>query len=482
MPASLYSILLRVLLVSQAEARPEIIGFRITQSPNPASYTHSSQTTAISAMDFHRNPSTNSPSSSSSSSTAHHQPPPSTAATDNDPMHSWWESVSKQRSRILSLAALLPSGGSTISSLADSDRPAVSLLSSPSAYSLISSALSSPTSGSGSDLLCQWLYETFQSSDPHLRLLVLSFLPLLSGIYLSRIHSSDSSSMTSLAGFEAVLLAVYSSEAKSRAGKPLLVQIPDLSQPSLYHTPCNKPVDDRSRNSVGVLSPPLEPHLAVKSTKRAIIVGTALDCYYKQVSQMPAWSKLDFCKFAAAWAGQDCPCRTKFDRDDDHRENGNGNSNGNGYEHISREDSGFSNGARSRDHDEEDYEDDVIKEVVVVEMNNLGINGDAENLEIKSVRIPLPWELLRPVVTILGHCLFGPSNSQDVKDSASIAIRCLYARASHDLAPQAILALQSLIRLDKSARAAATSSTTNVTSNANTPRKAKKPEILLVSK
>ncbi|GMJ05566.1 HYCCIN 2 [Hibiscus trionum] len=430
-------------------------------------------------MDFHRNPFTNSPSSSASStssSLAHHQPPPSTASINNDPMHSWWESVSKQRSRILSLAALLPSSGASVSSLADSDRPAVSLLSSPSACSLISSALSSPTSGSGSDLLCQWLYETFQSPDPHLRLLVLSFLPLLSGIYLSRIHSSDSSSLPSLAGFEAVLLAVYSSEAKSRAGKPLLVQIPDLSQPSLYHTPRTESVDDRSRQSVGVLSPPLEPHLAVKSTKRAIIVGTAFDCYYKQVSQIPAWSKLDFCKIAAAWAGQDCPCRTKFDSDDDDRR-----ENGNGYYHVSGEDSGFSNRTRSRDGNEEDYEHDVIKEVVVEEMNNLGINGNVENLVIKGVRIPLPWELLRPVVTILGHCLFGPLNSQDVKAAASVTVRCLYARASHDLAPQAILALQSLIRLDRSARAAATAAT-NATSEANTPSKAKKPEILLVSK
>ncbi|XWS68320.1 hypothetical protein CRYUN_Cryun04dG0080300 [Craigia yunnanensis] len=434
-------------------------------------------------MDFPRNHSTNSPSSSSStsSSTAHH-PPPSTT-TDNDPMHSWWESVSKQRSRILSLSSLLPSDGITLSSLADSDRPALSLLSSPSAYSLVSSALSSPFSGSGSDPLCQWLYETFQSSDAHLRLLVLSFLPLLSGIYLSRIHSG-SSSFPSLAGFEAVLLAVYSSEAKSRSGKPLLVQIPDLSQPSLYHSPRNKPVHDRSRQSVGVLSPPLEPHLAVKSTKRAIIVGTALDCYYKQVSQMPAWSKLEFCKFAAAWAGQDCPCRKNFDLDDnDHNENRNGNSNG--HDRFFREDSGFSNGTRSHDDDDVDNEDDVIKDVVV-ETDNLGINEKgAEILEKKGVRIPLPWELLRAVVTILGHCLFGPSNSQDVKDAASVAIRCLYARASHDLAPQALLALQSLIRLDKSARAAAKAAATaaaNVSSNANTPSKAKKPEILLVSK
>ena len=196
---------------------------------------------------------------------------------------------------------------------------------------------------------------------------------------------------------------------------------------------------------------------------------------------MPAWSKLEFCKFAAAWAGQDCPCRKNFDTDDnDHNEIRNGNSNG--HDHFFREDSGFSNGTKS--HDDDDV-DDVIKDVVV-EMDNLGINEkDAETLERKGVRIPLPWELLRAVVTILGHCLFGPSNSQDVKDAASVAIRCLYARASHDLAPQAILALQSLIRLDKSARAAAKAAPTaaaNASSNANTPSKAKKPEILLVSK
>ncbi|KAE8663777.1 Light harvesting complex photosystem II subunit 6 [Hibiscus syriacus] len=192
-----------------------------------------------------------------------------------------------------------------------------------------------------------------------------------------------------------------------------------------------------------------------------------LDCYYKQVSQMPAWSKLDFCTSASAWVGQNCPCRTKFDRDDhDHHETGNGNNN----RHYSffREDSGFSGRTRS---DDVVSEDDVIKDVV----------AEMDNLEKKGVGIPLPWELLRPVVTILGHCSFGPSNSQDVKDAASVAIRCLYATAAHDLAPQAMLALQSLIRLDNSTRAASTA-VGNMSWNANTPNKAKKPTILLVSK
>ncbi|KAL4556009.1 hypothetical protein LXL04_038644 [Taraxacum kok-saghyz] len=398
---------------------------------------------------------------------------------NNDPMHSWWESISKARSRIHLLSTLLPGpepdaeDPNPISSLADSDAPARSLLSSLTAYTAVSSSLtSSPYSGSGEDSLCNWLYDTFLSSDPDLRLVVLSFIPLIAGLYLSRIHSL-SSLTPSLAGFEAVLLALYSAETKSRAGKPVLISIPDLSQPSLYHSPRvsnskKKPNSAKvnpnsgsqpSRPAVGILSPPLEPQTAIKSTKRATIVGVALDCYYKQISQMPSWSKLDFCKFAADWAGQDCACKSEFDQPS--------------------EVTNFSDGI---------VEDGIdIEGNVVEEMKNLEIqDGDSDKVVAKGTRILLPWELLQPILRILGHCLLGPLNSNDVKDAASTAVRCLYARSSHDLVPQAILGTRSLIQLDKRAREAAAmaavSAANTVGSNANTPSKAKKPEILLVSK
>ncbi|XP_054778506.1 uncharacterized protein LOC129286587 [Prosopis cineraria] len=430
-------------------------------------------------MNFHLNHNNSSPSSSNSSSTPNPlRDTPSasltttattttTATAADDPMHSWWESISKARSRIHALATILPSSSSdSLMTLADSDRPALSLLSSPLAYSAIADSLSSPDSGAGSDPLCHWLYDTFLSSDPHLRLVVLSYLPLLSGLYLTRIHNSspDSPSLPSLSGFEAVLLALYASETKSRGGKPVVVTIPDLSQPSIYHTPMKKPGGNgfnQTRPSVGVMSAPLEPMVAVKSTKRACIVGVALDCYYKQISQMPSWSKLEFCQFAAGWAGQDCPCKGEFD----------------GGEEINA--NGLSNGVDLKEGDVE------IEEEVVKEMENLAIQRyDFASESSKGSRIPLPWELLQPILRILGHCLLAPLNSQEVKDSASVAVRCLYARASHDLVPQAILATRSLIQLDKRTREAAkvVASTASASSNANTPSKAKKPEILLVSK
>lgn len=114
-----------------------------------------------------------------------------------------------------------------------------------------------------------------------------------------------------------------------------------------------------SKNLVeGIISPPLEPQIAVKSTKRACIVGVALDCYYKQISQMPSWSKLDFCKFAAVWAGQDCPCTSEFDAEV-------------GMVEV----------------------DDMGCEIenVVERVKDLDIvDGDSG----KDLRIPLPWELL----------------------------------------------------------------------------------------
>ncbi|CBI20063.3 unnamed protein product, partial [Vitis vinifera] len=382
-------------------------------------------------MEFQVKQASGSPSSSSSV-----DPNANSNPNDQDPMHSWWESISKARSRIHVLSTILPSPSLSLSlsSLADSDRPARSLLQSPDAYDALSSSLSCPRSGSGSDPLCQWLYETFQSSDPDLRLVVLSFVPLLSGIYLSRVATADS-----LAGFEAVLLAFYASELKARAGKPVSISIPDLSQPSLYHTPRSKPTSVApARQSVGLVSPPLEPQIEVKSTKRACIVGVALDCYYKQISQMPSWSKLDLCQFAAAWAGQNCPCKAEFDVN-------------------------------------ENAEIDGFSEVRVLD--------EGDEIERCGVRIPLPWELLQPTLRIIGHCLLAPLNSQDVKDAASVAVRCLYARASHDLVPQAILATRSLIQLDKRAREAAkAAAAANAASNSNTPSKAKKPEVLLVSK
>lgn len=182
---------------------------------------------------------------------------------------------------------------------------------------------------------------------------------------------------------------------------------------------------------------------------------------------MPSWSKRDFCKFATVWAGQNCPCTSDFDHKPENFLDGRG------Y------DDGFGDDIRVEGDDEIEY---MVERVKALEIED----GNSADMGEKDSRIPLPWELLQPVLRILGHCLLGPLNVDEVKDAASMAVRRLYARASHDLVPQAILATRSLIQLDKGAReaakAAASVAANTSGSNANTPSKAKKPEILLVSK
>ncbi|CAD6233031.1 unnamed protein product [Miscanthus lutarioriparius] len=431
------------------------------------------------------------PPSPSSAGAGAASPSGSASASASDPTPSWWESVSQARSRILALSSILPAAVShDVAALADADRPARALLRSPGAYAALSDALRA--GGGADDPACHWLYDTLLSADPDLRLAALAFLPLLAALYLRRLPPELPSS---LSGFEAVLLAVYSSEAKNRQGKPILVQVPDLSVPSLYHTPASSPSSKSPRRSqpppipppqatpvVGVLSPPLEPQAAVKSTKRAGIIGVAFEAYYYKISQMPAASKVDACNAAAAWAGQYCKCR--FELDDKELEEEEGDSLGS----VSPMSSEAENGKELED-----------------ELARMRINGDISGRNCseddKEARVPLPWELLQPLMRVLGHCLLAPLNPAEVRDAASEAVRVVYARACHDLVAQAILAARSLIELDKSARKAAkaaaaaasgqivavgtagsNASSSRPSSKPNTPSKQRKPDTLLVSK
>lgn len=194
-------------------------------------------------------------------------------------------------------------------------------------------------------------------------------------------------------------------------------------------------------------------------------MGVALDFYYKHISQMPNWSKIELCRFATSWAGDDCPCARSLDPNHDHD-----------FDHDDQEDAAsctaFENEERC------DYEIQNVAD----HMGRLDNHPDSKDVTVKGLRIPLPWEMLQPVLRIIGHCLL-TLIAQEIRNEAAVAVRRLYARASHDLFPQGILATRSLIRLDNRARAVADATAlTNSSSNVNTPSKSKKPEVLLVSK
>ncbi|KAA8544422.1 hypothetical protein F0562_022434 [Nyssa sinensis] len=317
---------------------------------------------------------------------------PSTATHDTPVL----DSSTKAQTAIQALSLILPA--SVPPPISSHDNPAFSLLHDPEIASQISSLLRQPNSGAGDNHLCRWLYDTFQSSDSGLQLVVLKFLPIIAGIYLSRVTQRKP-----LAGFEAVLLALYAHETTSRNGQSVTVSIPDLSHSSIYHETKLNTKNSATELNLAVISASLEPHGTVRSTRRARIVGVALELYYSKISQMPAVSKIDFCEFCVVWAGQD----------------GDMYKDGPDIENGRSEASKVANGEA------------------------------AEEKGPKEGRIPLPWELLQPVLRILGHCLMGPTKSKELHEAACAACRSLYARALHDVNTKAILATGSLLRLCK---------------------------------
>lgn len=189
-----------------------------------------------------------------------------------------------------------------------------------------------------------------------------------------------------------------------------------MSHPSVYHeskSTINK--NNATDLNVAVLSLSLEPHGTVRSTRRARIVGVALELFYSKISQITIASKIDFCKFCKIWAGEDGDMYKDFEDDDL----------------------------------EDDANDDGNDETEDVEV--LDERKDKSGQEFnKRGRVSMPWELLQPVLRILGHCLLGPNNKDTMLfEAASEACRCLFARAMHDVNPKAILPMRSLLRLSK---------------------------------
>ncbi|CAM8902555.1 unnamed protein product [Rhodiola kirilowii] len=317
----------------------------------------------------------------SSSSSSGSSPPPPTAAAAASSSTAPPISNTKVLSAIESLSHIIPT--TTLpASLSACSNPAQAL-NDQHLSTQISSLLCHPGSGAGDNNLCRWLYDTFQSSDPYLQLVVLRYIPTIAGVYLCR-----DAKRKPQAGFEAVLLALYAHETTSRNGQAVTMNVPDLSHPSLYHETKTTSKNNSTCLNLAVVSPSLEPHGTVRSTRRARIVGVALELYFSRISHMPNSSKLEFCEFCTIWSGKIDPEDKKMA----HEENEGGS-------------------------------------------------------EFR--RIHLAWELIQPMLRILGHCLLGPNKDKELFEASMRACRSLYLRALHDMDAKGILATESLLKLGK---------------------------------
>ncbi|WCJ19644.1 hypothetical protein M5689_001928 [Euphorbia peplus] len=357
----------------------------------------------------------------------------------------------KIQSAIQSLSSITPIPPSIL----QSRTPALTLLHDPQISAQVTALLRQPDSGAGDNQLCRWFYDTFQANVPPLHLLVLRYLPVIAGLYLSRIPQRKP-----LAGFEAVLLALYAYETTTRNGQAITVNIPNLTNSSIYHETKDSTKNMSSELNIAVISATLEPHGTVRSTRRARIVGVALELYFSKIASIPLDSKIDFCDFCELWAGQ----KGDMYKDDDEKTIVFKNDSEEQKLAVTKTDDEHS--VVKKDDDESSVvknEDDEPSSVAKKEKGK--VNEDGENdvvegkkdvverkEEKKEGRIYLPWELMQPVMRILSHCLMGPHKDEKLIEAARSACRSLYARSLHDINAKAILATGSLLRLSKLAK------------------------------
>ncbi|CAK9881607.1 unnamed protein product [Sphagnum jensenii] len=309
----------------------------------------------------------------------------------------------------------------------ESQNPAKDLLDDEHVADLICYRLAESTSGRGNDEMCQWLFDTYQTEDMELQAVVLRFIPTLCGLYLPHAVSCPDEP---LAGFEAVLLALYATELRARNGAPLLINIPSLSQPSPYHTPHKTSRSSAQLQQVGEVSSALEPQVAIKSTKRASIVGVALELFWRRIVAMPLKAKLDLCHYAKVWAVQGCSWVNDVDA-------------------ISKL-TILPSQSISTSQSEAGVVVSTPDSPTAANYHEVGefqYPGD----QLDAPRVTLDQDILRPIFKVLGHCLMGPTSPPELRAAAVDAARALYVRASHALNPEAILASRSLLRLHAAA-------------------------------
>jgi hypothetical protein len=342
--------------------------------------------------------------------------------------------------------------------------------------------------GAKDDDVCQWLYSWYQIDTPETRQFVLQFIPLLVWSYLYAISQNGN-----LPGIEACLLCVYNNEVVARNGQDLTFSPPTLSAPSylhrapflLAHSPdpatgtlvVNDSVNLASNGGgltenalkqfnkqakVLVIDKSIAALETVTGSTRSLILKTALKKYNSYISYMPNASLQEYCKMCKRLVG----CGFDFSR----------------ITPALRHSKAFAdkypdnpkNPAVYESDDDTSSEEEEDEEIKMLlggtqdegEHTTAEANGKAKvrvlapikektpssssskltkaAIYAKKPRIPLPATVMQELVSGLTFCVF----RSDTHKRAVHACTLLHLRACHDLVPEVILSINSLLRLD----------------------------------
>ncbi|KAK5581682.1 hypothetical protein RB653_001719 [Dictyostelium firmibasis] len=163
--------------------------------------------------------------------------------------------------------------------------------------------------GSKNDIICKWFYTWYNLNCISSKKFVLSFLPALMWVYLTKSHPTNNV----LIGLESCLICIYNQEYIKRLGKEKVFNAPNLSLPSYIYKS-----DDLFLNSVGningnsltesalklintqlkpvVLEKPLPRIEYITSANRIILLKTIQSVFTQNILLLSMFSRVIFCE------------------------------------------------------------------------------------------------------------------------------------------------------------------------------------------
>uniref|UniRef100_H2Z869 Hyccin n=1 Tax=Ciona savignyi TaxID=51511 RepID=H2Z869_CIOSA len=165
------------------------------------------------------------------------------------------------------------------------------------------------------------LFEFYRSGNNDLKIHAISFFPALVGGYLLACSSKHENASKIKVSLGTCLLAIYNlvceENEKENSDQNYEIEMPNLSNPSIYHDPMAYPFSEYTVNSSNhgrtfVKLPPMKSYLNIYPENRSEIMDVIMSCYADYVAIIPTTSLIQVCDMCLQIVSQAFPWHSNF--------------------------------------------------------------------------------------------------------------------------------------------------------------------------
>ncbi|KAN0040745.1 hypothetical protein ACTFIV_003281 [Dictyostelium citrinum] len=347
-------------------------------------------------------------------------------------------------------------------------------LESESLFQSILNSILLDTFGSKNDIICKWFYSWYNLNCISSKKFVLSFLPALMWVYLTKSHPTNNFLM----GLESCLICIYNQEYIKRLGKEKVFNAPTLSLPSyiyksdeLFLNGNNINGNSLTETALKLITTQLKPVVLDKllpriefitSANRIILLKTIQSVYTQNILLLSMFSRVIFCEMITRISSlgyrfiDDIPICERISKINNSKSLLN-------LSEIAEEDelsipvtaavaSSSSSSSTTNNNNNNKGNNHLCNSVhykPVIGLTNYLIHRDDiinQNSYIQQLskkRIFLPESIYQEFIVALTLCAF----QETTNECAKISIQSINNRASFDLVPEIILSSNSLLHL-----------------------------------